>query len=76
MAVMRGVRRMHSLPDGYMTPEHNVRFKSKEEQAADRAALESKLHDRLQEQMQLPPVRDQSQDASRFSCVVCSGLSS
>jgi hypothetical protein len=57
MGVMRGIRRMHGLPDGYLTPDRNAKFKSKEEQAADKAALAAQLHAKLASAVKLPPVR-------------------
>jgi hypothetical protein len=55
-AIMRSVRKMHGLPDGFMTPERNAKFKNKDEQAAEKAALETKLKQHLQSQIKLPPV--------------------
>ena len=56
-AVMRSVRKLHGLPDGYLTPDKHAKFKSKEEQATDKAALHAQLAQKLANQMQLPPVR-------------------
>ena len=39
MAIMRSIRKMKGLPDGYMTPERHLKFKSKEEQEAEKLSL-------------------------------------
>jgi hypothetical protein len=55
-AIMRSVRKLNGLPDGYMTPDRKAKFKNKDEQAAEKAALESKLKQQLQSQIKIPAV--------------------
>ena len=56
-AVARAVRKLHNLPEGCLTPERHARHKSREEQAADKAALHERLQAHLESQIKLPPVR-------------------
>jgi hypothetical protein len=53
-SAMQALRRVGGLPDGYMTPDRPGTTKSKEEQEAERAALESHLNSKLQSQVKLP----------------------
>jgi hypothetical protein len=60
MAITKAIRKMHGLSDGYMTPERSLKFKSKEDQIAEKASLAEKLKQHLQNHIQVPQVSGRS----------------